>query len=748
LSRLWITGVGAISGVGPDAIATMKRLVAGERALAPVTLFDVSAMRCKIAAEVGGLVVRDVAPAGQSERWSRTDALALIAAREAMTGARAFGAAPIDLIIGGSTGGMFEGETVLADMHEDPARRIPDPAIARQPLASTADRLRETLGPFRHARTLCSACASGISAIALAAAWLRAGHSERVLVGAADALSRLTFAGFDALKVTDVASCRPFDVARAGMNLGEGAAFVFLETDASARARNAAPLAELAGYALGTEAAHITQPEESGATVQRLLERALEVSGIAPGAVDWVHAHGTGTAKNDAMEARALRAALGDGGAHVSSSKGQLGHTLAAAGAFGAAIATLAIVRGEMPPTGGLENPDPACDVPLVFGRGRQAKVRVALANAFGFGGMDGVLVLSEPELALERPGPHRRGVVVTGGATLGPLGALGSAASRAYADAGPPPAPGPLSVSIDEGLDLDRARRFDRCTRMLTAVIGRALDGARTARLDPTRIGAIGATAFGPVDESAAYCARSRSAGWKSPGPAAFPNLVPSSPIAHAAIYHHLRGPSFVLAELGTSSEIAALTAIDLIEDGDVDAVCVGSFADGCAIVTQAFNPLLLGSDGWRFPATEGAAALVLEAEAEAIARGAPVLATVAAAEAGFGAPRIPPRPDVPRASVVIARASAPLLEAIARSGWRDAPAVDVSARAGGHESNGGFALVVGASILEAGDADAVLVVGGGIDRWAAFVLTSMAALPDRSNEEDSWTETPSSPS
>jgi 3-oxoacyl-[acyl-carrier-protein] synthase II len=737
--------VGIVSALGGDAATTMGRLMAGDRAIGPITLFDVSAIRCKVGAEVRGLSVKDVAPAGQGERWSRTDALALLAAKEALRTARVDGG--LDLVVAGSTAGMFECEERLAVMSANAALRVPEPGLVRRPLSATADRLREVLGPFRRARSLCSACASGSSAIALAAAWLRAGRSERVLVGGADALSRLTFGGFDALRVTDLVACRPFDRARAGVNLGEGAAFIVLESDASARARSADPIAELAGYALGSEAAHITQPEEDGATVTHLLRRALEMARIDPAEVDWVHAHGTGTQRNDVMEATALRAVLGaEMHARVTSSKGQLGHTLGAAGALGAAIATLAIARGELPPTGGLEDPDPACAIPLIIGQGQKAHVRIALANAFGFGGMDSVLVFRRPDAAPPPEFPHRvlarpggastardasrdevarttdawvgralPRIFVRGGATMGTLGLLDVEESRAYAEqARGAPAAGMLAVTVDEGLDLERARRFDRCTRMLVAVFDRAL---RSEGRDAVRTAAIAATAFGPIDEISRYCARSSAAGWRSSSPAVFPNLVPSSPVAHAAIYHQLRGPSFVVGDVGTSMENAVLSAIDLIRDGHVEVACAGAFAECSDVVAKVFNPLLLGSNEWHAVPTEGACSLVLETEG-------PGMAEITSAEAGFDEPILPVRPERARLGVVVGRADARVEGALAKSEWRDVPVTDVSLRAGAHEANGGFALVVAASLIAAGELDAALVLGSGLDRWAAFLL------------------------
>ena len=239
----------------------------------------------------------------------------------------------------------------------------------------------------------------GANAIVTAAEWIRSGRSARVLAGGADGLCRLTFTGFNALGAIAPEACRPFDRRRAGLGLGEGAAFLVLESEEEVHRRGATPLAELAGFAVGSEAHHITNPEPTGATAARLMNRALERAGITAAELDYVNAHGTGTLQNDAMEAKALHLALGSE-VHrvaVSSCKGQIGHTLGACGAIEAAITVLAIVRGEIPPTGGLEEIDPACELMHVPGVGRKATVRAALSNSFGFGGSDTVLLFTRP---------------------------------------------------------------------------------------------------------------------------------------------------------------------------------------------------------------------------------------------------------------------------------------------------------------------------------------------------------------
>jgi 3-oxoacyl-[acyl-carrier-protein] synthase II len=449
--RTWIVGLGIVSPLAPSARGTMRALLEGRRAQSKVTLFDASGLRAQLAAEVAGFRVEDVAPRGAAARWSRSDALALVAAREALAEGRASEGAPIDLIVGGTTGGLFVTETRIAGLHRPLAaggdeaaaalrEAAADETLRSHPVSATADRLFEAAHRFRRSRTLCSACSSSANAIALGDAWIRAGRSTMVLAGGTDALARLTFVGFNLLQAMDPAPCRPFDGKRMGMNLGEGAAFLLLESEASARARGVTPIAELAGWAIGSEAHHITNPEAAGTTAARLMRAAVARGGLATGDIGYVNAHGTATPHNDRMEAAALSEVFGERLAElaVSSSKGQIGHTLGAAGAIEAAITALALAQREVPPTAGLEEPDAAlATMRHVREKGVPARVRLALSNSFGFGGSNTVLAIAEAERFAPPAdaGLSRRKIVVTAASVLGPEGLDDAAGAARYLD-------------------------------------------------------------------------------------------------------------------------------------------------------------------------------------------------------------------------------------------------------------------------------------------------------------------------
>jgi 3-oxoacyl-(acyl-carrier-protein) synthase len=227
----------------------------------------------------------------------------------------------------------------------------------------------------------------------MAAELIADGVVSRALAGGADALTRICFMGFNALKLLDPEPCRPFDRERRGMSLGEGAAFLVLEDAESARQRGATGYAELAGHAMTTDAFHVTAPHPAGEGMIRAMGAALDAAGAAPADVGYVNAHGTGTAQNDRIEAQALRAVFGDGGVLVSSTKSMIGHTMAAAGSLEALATVLALTHEVIPPTAHLTSPDPEVPFDCVPGAAREASVGAAISNSFGFGGQNVTLL-------------------------------------------------------------------------------------------------------------------------------------------------------------------------------------------------------------------------------------------------------------------------------------------------------------------------------------------------------------------
>jgi 3-oxoacyl-[acyl-carrier-protein] synthase II len=404
-----------------------------------------------------------------------------------------------------------------------------------------------------------------------------------------------------------------------------------------------------------------------------------------------------------------------------------------------------------LPPTGGLEEPDAECQLVHVMGRGRAAHVRAAISNSFGFGGTDTVLLFKRPE-GLERQGARtprpseqapppplddetglreragwRVEIVVTGAATFGPLGLLGSRGTLGYLEAGAAPSGESLQFEAKEHLDLSRARRLDRASRMLTLAMQTALDEAKGARALGAELGAIAGSAYGNVDASAEFVQRIYEKGGRLASPMAFPNLVPSSPVGHAAIYLGMRGPVLATQDLGVTGEAAVAMACELVEVGEAPAIVAGSVEELSAITERVLGPVCAGSASWSGVRSEGSAAIVLEDAAHAEQRGAKPLcrvAFVATGRDGFarGAAQLP----IPErgALVVVARRDDAMLRALAETPWRDVPAVEVARRAGHHEGLGAVAVAAGAAAIAEGRAHHVLVLGLAPDRWVTLVL------------------------
>jgi 3-oxoacyl-[acyl-carrier-protein] synthase II len=720
-AEVWVTGLGLVTPLGADAESSWARLVRGDRAIAPVRLFDGAGQRAALVAEVPAA---HLPPGTHGPAWSRTSAMAVAAAGEAMRMARLDpGRARVGLVVGGTTGGMFETEGLLARLHADPDHQDSLAAMLSHPLSATAERLQERLGPFRRVRSLSSACSSGANAIVLAAAWLRLGELDAVVAGGTDGLCQLTLAGFNALGAIDPAGCRPFHRERRGTTLGEGAGFLVLERASTARSRGADPIVELAGWASGSEAHHITQPAPGGEMVASLMTRAMARAGLSPDAIDYVHAHGTGTPANDAVEVAALARALGRDVARVpvSSSKGQIGHGLGAAGAVQAVLTALVVARGTLLPTAALDDPDPALDVVHVPHVGRDAgRVRAALSNAFGFGGMDTVLLFAGPSAArrpaagADAPAASPARVVVTGVAVVGPGGPLGPGTIAAIADR-PPPAATP--GDLDRALDGARARRLDTSAR-LAAV---AVEDLLRASLAPREgTGIVLGSPCASVDASAAFMHRVFDRGPRAASPAEFPNLVPSAAAGNVSIYADLRGPTFSVADVSISAEGAFAAAVELVAAGEAARMVAGASEPRSAIgerVRELFSPGPSRITGAGPARRDLAVAILLESAGHAAARGAAVLARVEQVvewrDDGASALRaVRASGDGPR-EVVVARGSPEVDALLQGTPWCDCPRIACAPSLGESDALGGVAIALAAARLGRGAIGEALVVG-----------------------------------
>jgi 3-oxoacyl-[acyl-carrier-protein] synthase II len=393
--RVVVSGLGVVSPYGAGVKSLWTGLSAGACAIRPVTAIETEGLRSRVAAEVPAEVLVGL---GTSRRRSRADRLALAAAAEAMADAGLEGPdrRQAACLVGAVGGGMHEAEAWYWD-----EMRSGQPGSGRgRALRSVLPRAHADAVAFRFGlegprETLVMACASGAASIALGADLIRDGVVDVALVGGVDALTRICFMGFNALKLLAPEPCRPFDRDRRGMSIGEAAAFLVLEEAGRCRARGGRAHAELAGAAMTTDAHHVTAPHPEGEGMIRAMSLALASAAMASSEIGYVNAHGTGTPQNDRIEALALARVFGEGGVLVSSSKSLVGHTMAAAGSVEAIATILALEHGLVPPTANLTEIDPAVPFDCVPAAARPADLGAALSNSFGFGGQNVSLIFS-----------------------------------------------------------------------------------------------------------------------------------------------------------------------------------------------------------------------------------------------------------------------------------------------------------------------------------------------------------------
>ena len=387
-----ITGMGAVSALGKDVAAQLEALKAGRSAIASLRIQDLG-FPDLVFGEVPATDVElkaSVKWTAENDNPSRTVLLALLAAQEAVASSGLKSTKGITLISASTVGGMDRTERAYRYRTSD----LPQLAKAARghEVSDHARHLAQRLGASQ-AATISTACSSSANAIMLGAQLLKTGRANVVLAGGADALCGFTIAGFRALSAMDVKACRPFSADRAGMNLGEGAAYLVLERLDDVKATGRKPLAIVAGYANANDAFHQTATSPEGIGPQKAMEGALRVAGLSAARIDHVNAHGTATENNDLTELIAMERLFGKV-PPFTSTKSLTGHTLAAAGALEAVFSVLSMQHGFVPATARAGAMIEGCrSVPVKTAT--QMPVRTVLSNSFGFGGNGTSLLFS-----------------------------------------------------------------------------------------------------------------------------------------------------------------------------------------------------------------------------------------------------------------------------------------------------------------------------------------------------------------
>jgi 3-oxoacyl-[acyl-carrier-protein] synthase II len=409
--RVVITGLGAVSPLGNDVETTWRNLIAGESGAGPITHFDASDYPVRFACELKDFDPTQWIDRKQARRMDRFAQMIVAAARQAEADSGIDIANEADRV-GASIATGIGGLQSYQDCYDTLLERGPDrvnpfaiPAIIPNMGAGWVSMELGTRGPLA---SQCTACAASNMAIGDGTDQIRLGRADVMLCGGTEAaVNEIGIAGFGAMRALSrrnedpKRASRPFDAERDGFVMGEAAAVVVLEELEHARARGAKIYAELAGYGLSSDARHVTEPDPTGENPARAMRYAFRDAGVDSSEIDYINAHGTSTPLGDASETRVIKKALGEESARktpVSSTKGATGHCLGAAGAVEAMFSILAIRDGKLPPTINYEVEDPECDLDYIPNESRDADVRIAVSNSFGFGGHNACVVLQRFE--------------------------------------------------------------------------------------------------------------------------------------------------------------------------------------------------------------------------------------------------------------------------------------------------------------------------------------------------------------
>jgi len=416
--RVVVTGLGVVSPIGVGVDAFWKNALAGRSGISAIPAFDglpLEGYRSQVAGQVLDFDAGQLPAGVHVERLDRYAQFALLAAREALEdaglGLERENPYRVGVIMGAGMGGMLIGEEEFTKLYRNlrPNRVHPN-FIPMITLNSASGIVAITFGAKGVNQTISTACSSSAHAIGQALTCIRAGRADVIVAGGADAsLTPLTFAGFCSLRALSTAfndaparASRPFDRARDGFVMGEGAGMLILESLGHALRRKARIYAEVAGYAATSEAHHMVIPKQDGSEMAVTMELALRDAGVPPAQVDHINAHATATPIGDPVEVTAIRRLFKARADRilVNATKSMIGHTLGAAGAVGGITCVLALRTGLVHPTINYDDPDPACELGGISTEAQERPLAVAVLNAFGFGSNNAVVVFKKSPAA------------------------------------------------------------------------------------------------------------------------------------------------------------------------------------------------------------------------------------------------------------------------------------------------------------------------------------------------------------
>lgn len=410
MNKVLVTGMGIVTSLGNDVESFFNNLIEGKNGISHIESFDTSKSKVKLAAEIKDFNPDELFDRKEAKRMDRYCQLAMAAANSAIKDSNfdmsLFDPHRCGVIVGSGIGGMTTYEAQHSNFLEKGAARV-SPLFIPMMISNMASGMISIKHGFKGVNYCpVTACASSSHAIGEAFRLIKHGYLDLIITGGAEAaITPFAIAGFanmTALSTSDDpnAASLPFDRRRNGFVMGEGSGILILESEKSAKARNAKVYAEITGYGATADAYHITGPDPEGISASRAMTDAMKEGGVSPSEVDYINAHGTGTPLNDKYETTAIKISFGDDAYNtsISSTKSMTGHLLGAAGAIEALVSIMSIKNGIIPPTINYLEPDEGLDLDYTTNTAKKKDVKIALSNSLGFGGHNATLLMRRYE--------------------------------------------------------------------------------------------------------------------------------------------------------------------------------------------------------------------------------------------------------------------------------------------------------------------------------------------------------------
>ena len=407
--RVVVTGLGTINPLGNNVEDTWKNLANGVSGIDSITSFDTSNLPVTFAGEVKNFDANEYMGKQHARKLDRSGHLSIYATEEALKDAKLDNqerlGPNVGIVFGTGIGGIAATEDAVRTFDERGPSRVNPLAITHLMPHSSTGQVAIKFGIEGPSVTITTACAASANAVGEAKNMIENGIVDIVVTGGTESgTTPMTIAAFAQIRALSTQNespkeaCKPFDKNRDGFVMGEGSTVLILESEESAKSRNAEIYAYIDGYGSTTDAYHITAPAEGGAGAVKAMEKAIEDAGITPSDIDYINAHGTSTPANDKNETEAIKTVLGEEASEVviSSTKSMTGHLLGGGGAFESMASILSIKHSKVPPTINLNDPDEECDLNYTPNNAVDLSIKTAMSNSFGFGGHNAVLVFKK----------------------------------------------------------------------------------------------------------------------------------------------------------------------------------------------------------------------------------------------------------------------------------------------------------------------------------------------------------------